>query len=114
VSPKFKVYKKINNIFLFQKAMKLYEMAAIKGHAKAMYNMGVFYVHGMGGLERNNRMARKYFNQAAELGQEDAIKALGMRAVKQETQVKHNITGNFKKSLKNDRAINIKQQIAIT
>lgn len=96
--------------------MKLYELAASKGHAKAMYNLGVFHVHGTGGLVKNNRMARKYFTQAAELGQEDAIKALGMRVVQKKPMenVEQNINGKLKYSLSNDRAINVKQQIAVT
>jgi hypothetical protein len=96
-------------------AMKLYEKAAMMGHAKAMYNLGVFYVHGMGGLEKNHRMARKYFKQAAELGQGDAMKALGINtSMHKDDEQSFNMKSSFKKSLSNDRAITVKQQIAIT
>lgn len=83
-------------------------MAAAKGHPKAAYNLGVFYARGLGGLEKNVRMARKYFHQAASMGQQDAINALGLNVINKEP--KH-IDSNLK--IPNDRAI-MTQGIAVT
>lgn len=46
------------------------------GHATAMYNLGVFHVHGWGGVDANEHKARKLFTDAASLGQIDAKRAL--------------------------------------
>lgn len=89
-------------------AMKLYEMAATKGHPKAAYNLGVFYARGIGGVDKNVRMARKYFHQAASMGQQDAINALGLNAIKEEPQ-----RIEFDLKVPKDRAI-MKQEIAVT
>lgn len=46
--------------------------ASSLGHAKAMYNLGVFYVKGLGGLKKNRKAAIHYFMKAANLGLPDA------------------------------------------
>lgn len=57
-------------------ARKLYEMASELGHAKAIYNLGVFHAQGLGGFQKSRLEARKNFEQAAALGSSDAIEAL--------------------------------------
>lgn len=57
-------------------AKRLYEIASSLGHAKALYNLGVFHAQGLGGLRKNFDQAKKFFDKAAELGNDDAIKAL--------------------------------------
>ncbi|CAH1406262.1 unnamed protein product [Nezara viridula] len=61
----------------FAEAAKWYKKAAEKGHATAMYNLGVFYAHGWGGLEASNEKAKQWLEAAANLGQENALAALG-------------------------------------
>lgn len=53
-------------------------MASEWGHATAMYNLGVFYVHGRGGVPVDCNRARQLFIAAAELGQINAKEALSM------------------------------------
>lgn len=71
----------INNIqlqrtlFLLQ-AAEWYQLASERGHPTAMYNLGVFYAHGWGGLKANVSRARHLFQQAAHLGQVDAQAAV--------------------------------------
>jgi TPR repeat protein len=43
-----------------------------------MYNLGVFYIHGWGGVPVDCNRARQLFIAAAELGQTDAKEALSM------------------------------------
>lgn len=57
-------------------AKKLYEIASGLGHAKAFYNLGVFYAQGLGGTHKNFHQAKRLFEKAAELGSVDAIEAL--------------------------------------
>lgn len=57
-------------------ARKLYEMASELGHAKASYNLGVFHAQGLGGFQKNRLEAKQKFEQAAALGNSDAIEAL--------------------------------------
>lgn len=92
--------------------MKLYELATSKGHPKAAYNLGVFYARGLGGLEKSHPMARKYFHQAAAMGQQDAINALGLHAFKE----KPTPVDDYKqlKPNANNRAMQIRQEIAVT
>ncbi|XP_066998893.1 DAP3-binding cell death enhancer 1 [Anabrus simplex] len=61
-----------------KKAAKFYKMASEKGHATAMYNLGVFHVHGWGGLPVDLNQAHELFEKASSLGQDDAKKALDM------------------------------------
>uniref|UniRef100_A0A1B6DZK5 Death ligand signal enhancer n=1 Tax=Clastoptera arizonana TaxID=38151 RepID=A0A1B6DZK5_9HEMI len=60
----------------FNLAAQWYELASDRGHATAMYNLGVFYAHGWGGLKANVTHARHLFQQAAQLGQVDAQAAI--------------------------------------
>jgi len=60
----------------FKQAADWYKIAAEQGHATAMYNLGVFYAHGWGGLQADINSAKKLFVQAAKLGQPDAVAAL--------------------------------------
>ena len=59
-------------------ALECYRAASALGHAKAIYNVGVFYVHGLGGLQKDRRAAHECFRTAANLGLEDAKAALEM------------------------------------
>ena len=59
-------------------AAKYYELASKLGHATAMYNLGVFYVRGWGGVQIDSNKARDLFVAAAKLGQTNAIEALAM------------------------------------
>lgn len=59
-------------------AMECYDAAARLGHPKAMYNLGVFYATGLGGLRKNRKAARRCFQAAAHLGQIEAKLALGL------------------------------------
>ncbi|XP_049536680.1 uncharacterized protein LOC125951723 [Anopheles darlingi] len=58
-------------------ALECYQLAAEQGHPQALYNLGVFYARGSAGLRPSRSMAKKYFVAAAELGLEEAIRALG-------------------------------------
>lgn len=49
-----------------------------------MYNLGVFYAHGLGGLRKSRRNARECFLAAANLGQREAKIALGVPLTKEE------------------------------
>lgn len=51
-----------------RKAMKCYRAAAALDHAKAMYNLGVFYAHGWGDLTKNRTAAMECFRAAVALG----------------------------------------------
>lgn len=57
-------------------ARRLYEIASDLGHAKALYNLGVFHAQGLGGANKDSRQAKQYFEQAAELGNNEALEAL--------------------------------------
>jgi TPR repeat protein len=59
-------------------AAKYYELASKWGHATAMYNLGVFCVHGWGGVPVDCNRARQLFVAAAKLGQTNAQEALSM------------------------------------
>lgn len=59
-------------------AMECYRAAASLGHKKAMYNLGVFYVHGRGGLKKNREAARACFEAADKMGLPQAKKALSL------------------------------------
>lgn len=57
-------------------AMECYRAAANLGHKKAMYNLGVFYARGDGGLPKNAKAAKACFEAASKLGLADAKKML--------------------------------------
>lgn len=55
-------------------ALECYIQVANRGHAKAIYNLGVFHAQGLGGLEKNKKTARECFVSAATLGLSEAKK----------------------------------------
>lgn len=57
-------------------ARRLYEIASRLGHAKALYNLGVFSSQGLGGATKDSQQAKQYFEQAADLGNIEALQAL--------------------------------------
>uniref|UniRef100_A0A336M399 CSON008943 protein n=1 Tax=Culicoides sonorensis TaxID=179676 RepID=A0A336M399_CULSO len=59
-------------------AMECYQAAADLGHPQAMYNLGIFYAQGLGGLKKSRKAARKCFETAARLGVIEAKLALGL------------------------------------
>lgn len=59
----------------------MYKKASDLGHPAATYNLGVFYVHGMGNLKSDMNKARKLFERAASLGQPDAREALDLERI---------------------------------
>lgn len=61
-----------------KRAMECYRAAAGLGHKKAMYNLGVFYVHGRGGLKKNRAAARACFEAAQKMGLREATKVLSL------------------------------------
>lgn len=62
-------------------AMECYRAAASLGHKKAMYNLGIFYIHGRGGLKRNRAAAIACFEAADKMGLRQAKKALSLLEV---------------------------------
>ncbi|XP_039289580.1 uncharacterized protein DDB_G0271670 [Nilaparvata lugens] len=63
----------------FTQAAQCYQKASDLGHPTAMYNLGVFYAHGWGGLVADSTHARKLFTRAAMLGQREAQAALNLK-----------------------------------
>lgn len=63
-------------------ALQCFSIAAEMGHPKALYNMGIYHVQGLGGLTKSRKTGRQYLMAAARLGQEDAVRALGWRSDK--------------------------------
>lgn len=59
-------------------AMECYRSAAALGNKKAMYNLGIFYIHGYGGLKKNRDAARACFEAADKKGFKKATKALSL------------------------------------
>lgn len=59
-------------------AMNCYQAAVDLGHPQAMFNLGVFYAQGLGGLKKSRKAARKLFETAAHLGVIEAKLALGL------------------------------------
>jgi TPR repeat protein len=71
--------KQLSGVFaVMSQAAKYYGLASKLGHATAMYNLGVFYVHGWGGVPVDCNRARELFVAAAEMGQVNAQEALAM------------------------------------
>ena len=58
------------------KAVKLYTQAAEKGNASGMYNLAHHHEHGVCGLPVNLSEARRYYQMAADMGDEDAAEEL--------------------------------------
>lgn len=63
-------------LLYLQQAMELYRSAAILEHPGALYNLGIYYGQGRGGLARDIGMATRLLHLAAVQGQQDAIAAL--------------------------------------
>jgi TPR repeat protein len=57
------------------KAVELYQKAADKGHANALYNLGLYHYYGEGGLAKDLKQAESLFKRAADLGHEKAASA---------------------------------------
>ncbi|RZF46427.1 hypothetical protein LSTR_LSTR012502 [Laodelphax striatellus] len=70
----------------FTQAAHWYQKASDLGHPIAMYNLGVFYAHGWGGLVANSTHARNLFTRAAKLGQAEAQAALDLKASSRTTE----------------------------
>lgn len=56
--------------------MELYKSAAALKHPGALYNLGIFYGQGRGGLKSDEETAMRLLRLAAVQGQPDAIDAL--------------------------------------
>lgn len=56
--------------------MEFYRSAASMEHPGALYNLGIFYGQGKGGLQRDLETATRLLRLAAVKGQPDAIDAL--------------------------------------
>lgn len=70
-------------------AMECYRAAAAAGHKNAMYNLGVFYVHGRGGLVKDMQAARACFEAAKKIGSRraESILRLPEKPVKQDNEI---------------------------
>lgn len=70
-------------------AMECYREAASLGHKTAMYNLGIFYVHGRGGLVKNMQAARACFEAAEKLGSRRAklLLRLPEKPIKQDNEI---------------------------
>lgn len=53
-----------------------FELAATDGHIKAAVKLGYMYEKGIGGVEKNKEMARKWYHKAAARHDEEAIRNL--------------------------------------
>lgn len=67
----FYEFDKIN----YEKAAEYYQMAAIQGHPESQYNLGVLFLNGSG-VPEDKKEAKKWFEMAAEQGNEEAKSAL--------------------------------------
>lgn len=56
--------------------MELFRSAAVLEHPGALYNLGIYYGQGRGGLTRDIKTASRLLKLAAVQGQEDAVNAL--------------------------------------
>lgn len=56
--------------------MELYRSAAALEHPGALYNLGIYYGQGRGGLTRDIGTATRLLKLAAVQGQQDAVNAL--------------------------------------
>lgn len=56
--------------------MEFYRSAAALEHPGALYNLGIYYGQGRGGLTRDTETATRLLKLAAVQGQKDAIEAL--------------------------------------
>lgn len=56
--------------------MVFYRSAAALEHPGALYNLGIYYGQGRGGLTRDTETATRLLKLAAVQGQQDAVNAL--------------------------------------
>lgn len=56
--------------------MWLYLRDALRGNAEAQYQLGLSYLNGELGLDRNYQIAEKWLNQSANAGNENAKRTL--------------------------------------
>jgi TPR repeat protein/virulence-associated protein VagC len=61
-----------------KKTIKLYEMAAKRGHATSQYNLGIYYTQGTHGLTQSDKQAFAYYTLAANQGHPEAQVNLGV------------------------------------
>ena len=61
------------------RALELYRMAELEGHAESLYWIGHFYDYGRGGLEQDEFQAVEMYQQAAVKGYAPAQAVLGRR-----------------------------------
>jgi TPR repeat protein len=59
----------------FKRARQWYRRAALKGHARGLFEYGLMLIQGEGGPKRRAQ-GRRYLERAATLGQVDALKVL--------------------------------------
>ena len=58
----------LHRIYLFLKAAEYYRLAASVNHAKGLYNLGVMYLLGTGGLQKDPKHALSLLESAAMQG----------------------------------------------
>lgn len=68
----------------------MYRSAAALQHPGALYNLGIYYGQGRGGLQRDPVTATRLLRLAAVQGQQDAIDALKTLDVEQNTLPPYN------------------------
>lgn len=70
--------------------MELYRAAAALEHPGALYNLGIYYGQGRGGLPRDTHTATRLLKLAAVQGQRDAVLALkALDEDSSETKLQH-------------------------
>ena len=67
------------------------------GHADAMYNLAIYYAQGRGDFSVDFDKARTLFKRAADLGQEEAKRALDLEAKLQVENISNEIRSLSKK-----------------
>jgi len=65
-------------------ASKFYSIASSLGNAEASYNLAVFHLQGIGGLEQSEEKAVELLTKSAEKGLKEACEALGLPVVEKE------------------------------
>ena len=66
------------SIYNNRNAMWNFLSAALKGHSDAQYKLGVAYLHGQLGLDKNHTHAEEWLKKAAKQGHSDAQYKLGV------------------------------------
>lgn len=73
-------------------AAKFYKIATSLGSDEASFNLAVFHLQGIGGVEVSEEKAVDLLTKAAENGLEEACLALGLPLVEKETKLEENIS----------------------